>query len=216
MTGGYVDDAFTHSFILNTTYDMLIAVDRGLMFFERKNLSPHYIVGDFDSVSKEVLDKYRNMGGNEVKSFCPEKDETDTELAILLALNKGCKTLYLLGATGSRLDHMLGNIQLLGFGLRNKAECYLIDPNNKLRLIDGRTVIKREEQFGDYISLIPYTPVVKGITLTGLKYPLNDYTMSGFYLEGAKTISGVSNEMIDDEAVIELKEGILVLIEAKE
>lgn len=216
ITGGHLDDGFTYGFIKNTNYDMLIAVDRGLLFFDKRKMNPDYIVGDFDSIPQSVLDKFKRSGKSSIQAYSPQKDETDTELAMLLALQKGCDTIYLLGATGNRLDHVLGNIELLGFALKQEIECFLIDPNNRIRLIKDRTVLKKTEQFGDYVSLLPYTPIVEGIYLYGFKYLITDYTMSRFYLEDAKMLSGISNEITDDEAVIELKQGILMLIEARD
>ena len=65
-------------------------------------------------------------------------------------------------------------------------------------------------QFGKFVSLIPYTNVVKGLTLTGFKYPLDRYDLKGF------CSLGVSNEIIEDTAEIRVKSGIFVLIESRD
>ncbi|MFP3153645.1 thiamine diphosphokinase [Lachnospiraceae bacterium ZAX-1] len=216
ITGGSIDDKFTLDFIDKTPYDILIAVDKGLLFFEGKQLNPHYIIGDFDSVPKKILDKYRKNPHVEIQEYQPQKDETDTELAVMLALLKGCKNIFLLGATGTRLDHVMGNIELLGLGFKHQAECVILDPYNKIRLIKERMIIKADEQFGDYVSLIPYTQTVTGLTLEGFLYPLKDYTMNSFYMEDRNTISAVSNVIVAQEGIISFKEGILLVIEAKD
>ena len=66
------------------------------------------------------------------------KDDTDTELAIKRALAMNCSHITLLGATGGRLDHMIGNIHLL-FPCLQKSAAYaeIVDPQNRLYLIDG-------------------------------------------------------------------------------
>ena len=237
VTGGFIDDEFTLDYVRKEVYDVTFAVDKGLMFFDRNKMTPDYIVGDFDSVEEATLQEYEAAGtahagkrplpdfGNsmdvagsepEIIRLNPMKDDTDTEHALVMALEMGAEKIDIFGATGTRLDHVLGNLQLLGFCLRRQVECRMIDPWNRIRLIDRETVLNRESQFGRYVSLIPYTPRVTGLTLTGFVYPLTDYTMSSFYVEGADTISGVSNEIAENTARISLKEGILVVVESRD
>lgn len=224
VAGGFVDDEFTLNYIREQKFDRLYAVDSGLEFFCRNHVKPDYVVGDFDSVDLEVLEacqKAWKWGISEDEGVVwefldPVKDDTDTEHALGMALDAGCEEIHFLGATGSRLDHVLGNIQLLGLCLRAGVRGYLVDGHNRLRLIDGGTRLSRERQFGSYVSLIPYTPQVTGLTLTGFKYPLTDHTMSCFYLKDAAPVSGISNEILGEEGRISLKSGILVLVEARD
>lgn len=246
-------------------YEIVAAVDHGLEFFYENHLIPDYVIGDFDSVQKPVLEFFRkisvdgeqrpkeridvaqkskeridggqrpeasleqkpeeNAGQNLEESvgqkpkfigLNPVKDDTDTEHALRLLLELGCKTVHMFGCTGSRLDHVLGNIQLLGYGLRAGAECEILDAHNRIRLIRQETLLKRQEQFGTYVSLIPYTPQVTGLTLEGFAYPLKDFTMSCFYREDAAPVSGISNEITGEQARISWKEGILVLVESRD
>ena len=146
----------------------------------------------------------------------PMKDDTDTEHALHMALDMDCDSIHIFGGTGTRLDHVLGNLQLLGYALRRQAECMMLDPCNRIRLIDRETVLEKEKQFGTYISLIPYTPQVTGLTLEGFLYPLKHHTMSSFYLKDAAPISGVSNEIVAEQARISMDEGILVLVESRD
>ncbi len=233
VTGGFIEDGFTFDYIKKEKYDVTLAVDHGLEFFSRTGLMPDYIVGDFDSVDEAVLERYveqsRELTGSEAEEpnsatrkkpqvirLNPMKDDTDTQHALNMALDMDCDCIHIFGGTGSRLDHVLGNLQLLGYALRCRVECMLIDPHNRIRLIDKEIVLKKQEQFGKYVSLIPYTPQVTGLTLEGFQYPLENYTMSSFYVEGATPISGVSNEIVEDEARISLESGILVLVEARD
>ena len=95
----------------------------------------------------------------------PEKDDTDTELALKRAMAMGAGEIVILGATGGRLDHMIGNIQLLYPCLQKGIRASIIDPQNRLYLIDGETVFRRHEVWGTYISFLPLTQEVTGITL---------------------------------------------------
>ena len=98
----------------------------------------------------------------------PQKDDTDTEFALRLAISMGAECITVLGGTGSRLDHVLGNIELLGIGLELGVEIELLDANNRIRMTDHGMVLKKEEQFGKYVSLIPYTAQVEHLYLAGL------------------------------------------------
>lgn len=221
VAGGWVDDAFALNFIKEEKPDLLFAVDRGLEFFVRNGLRADYVIGDFDSVTEDLTESQAARNACLIR-LNPIKDDTDTGHALVTALELGCDEIFLLGATGTRLDHVLGNLQLLGLALRHHAACMMVDPHNRIRLLAAEMTqpdgfrIRNEEQFGTYLSLIPLTPRVSHLTITGMKYPLSDYTMESFYLEGAPFISGVSNEITEPEAVIRFEEGILVLVEARD
>ena len=140
----------------------------------------------------------------------PIKDDTDTEFAIRKAISMGAKRITLLGAIGTRLDHVLGNVELLGIGLSEHVQIEMLDTNNRIRMINTGITIGKEEQFGTYVSLIPYTAEVKGLTLTGFKYPLDHYTLKGF------CSIGVSNEITAEKATITFEDGILIVIESRD
>lgn len=187
---------------------MIMAADSGMDFLYRNHLTPDIIVGDFDSVDHDALDFFREDKRIEFCRLDPVKDDTDTEYAIRDALSRGITQLTIIGGTGSRLDHVLGNISLLGIGLEENVEIELVDEHNRVRMIDKPLSIRRDEQFGRFVSLIPYTGNVEHVTLTGFKYTLDDYTMGGF------NSLGVSNEIKEEVAHIEFSSGILLVIES--
>ena len=125
------------------------------------------------------------------------------------ALELGSTEIVILGGTGSRVDHVLGNIQSMMLAKKKGVLCELLDEHNRIRLIDEETVIAREEQYGDYVSLIPLTTEVTGVTLTGFKYPLRDHTFTSTGSAGL----GVSNEILAAEGRIQMKTGVFILIE---
>ena len=210
VVGGSINDSFALEYIKNEMPFYSIAADSGMNFFYRNDLIPDLIVGDFDSASKEALEFFKTKESIAWEKLNPVKDDTDTEFAIRKALAMGAEKITLLGATGTRLDHMLGNIELLGIGLQANVPIQIIDDKNKVRMINSGIRIKKEKQFGKYVSLIPYTSEVKGLTLTGFKYPLDKYDLKGF------CSLGVSNEIVDLEAEISFESGILIVIEAKD
>lgn len=211
ITGGSIEDAFALSFLKENPCDLTIAADSGMEFFYRNGLVPDEIVGDFDSVTAGVLEFFReNNPQIKIRKFQPEKDETDTELALRTAINAGCKKIWLLGAIGTRLDHVLGNIHLLGMAMEQDCECIILDSCNRIRMLQHGMKILREEQYGDYISLFPFTPTVKGLTLRGFKYPLEKYELQCYHS------LGVSNEISQEEAEISFEEGILLMVESRD
>ena len=89
--------------------ELIIGVDKGCNYLYDLNITPQYIVGDFDSSKAEVIKKLENLGAVKYKYNC-EKDFTDSEEAFELAISKKASEIYFLGSTGKRLDHTLGNL----------------------------------------------------------------------------------------------------------
>lgn len=210
VSGGKIEDFFVTKWITEQKPDEIIAVDSGMEYFRRTGRKPDLILGDFDSVSEETFAYFEKQEGITWKRLNPVKDDTDTEFAIRYAIEEGAEQIVLLGATGSRLDHVLGNIELLGIGLDTGVEIFIVDTHNRIRMIKSGIQLKKEEQFGKYVSLIPYSSEVRHLYLKGFKYPLEDAVLKGF------CSLGVSNEITADVAEISFEEGILLVVESKD
>lgn len=224
ITGGKFDLDFARKYLKKRTekhavmkdveqssaFTRVIAVDGGLAAADALGVVPDYIVGDFDTIDPAYLEKYRQYPFIVWDAHKPEKNETDTELARSRALTLGCSEIVFLGATGGRLDHMLGNLHTLYACMQNGIEAAIIDPQNRLRLIDGRTELRKEEQWGKYVSFLPYTEEVTDICLSGFKYPLDHKTIR----RGEEVGLCVSNEIVSDTAVIDFTDGVLVCVES--
>ncbi len=209
ITGGQVDEAFLQDRIEKEAYSMLIAADHGLLAADRLKLSLDYIVGDFDSVPEQVLARYREAS-TPIKTFPTEKDKTDTQIAIELALMHNPSVLDLIGATGSRLDHTLANLHLLLLPMQLNVSASILDKNNRIYLKQESFTLLKNQQFGDYISFLPFAGNVDGITLTGFKYPLNNITLT------AGSSLAISNEIVTEEARVEFTKGILAVFETRD
>ena len=203
VTGGNLKKDFFHEIYLNNKFDYIIASDKGLEVLDKCNVKPNYIIGDFDSLNKEILKKYVNDNKIKIIKLNPEKDYTDTHMALKLAIEINSTNITIIGGVGTRIDHTLANIHILKESLDNNIECKIEDNKNKIQLINRKTILELDENYR-YISLIPLTTMAKGVTLTGFKYPLSNAT-----LEAGHSI-GVSNEQIEKRAEINLKEGILI------
>lgn len=212
VSGGYLEPEFACDYIKKHPCELIIAVDSGMEFFYEQGLIPDYIVGDFDSVKHEILHYFQSLEQKKpvILQFQPEKDETDTELAMRTAIEKGTKMIHLLGATGSRVDHMMGNIHLLGAAMKRGVACWMVDKHNRIRMIEDGIILKQQVQYGNYVSLFPFTPQVCGLTLTGFKYPLDHYTLECYHS------LGVSNEIVEEKAEISFDEGVLLVIESRD
>lgn len=114
-----------------------------------------------------------------------------------------------LGATGSRIDHVLGNISLLGIGLESGTDICIIDTNNRIRMADKPVTIEKSAQYGRFVSLIAVTDDNE-VSLKGFKYPVTDYSFDRF------TSLGISNEIVDDQAVVDIHRGKFIIIESKD
>lgn len=207
ITGGKAEDDFIATLIKKEQYSMIIAADSGLMAADRLNLPLDFIVGDFDSVKGSILQKYKETS-TPIETFPTEKDKTDTQIAIELALMHNPSAIDIVGATGSRIDHVLANIHLLLLPMQLGISAAILDPNNKIYLKKESFQIQKSKQYGSFVSLLPFTDKVSGLTLKGFKYPLDHITLC----EGSSL--GISNEIKEEVALVELLEGILLVIEA--
>ena len=162
--------------------------------------------GDFDSVNKNILSKYKEL--TNIHKFNSEKDYTDTDIAIKLAVELDATEIIIIGGIGTRLDHTIANVQSMRTAIKNNIKCKMIDQNNEIMLINKKTRIDASRY--SYISILPLTTEVTGITLKGFKYLLDNKT-----LKTGESI-GVSNEQIEKYGIIELKQGILIVIKARD
>lgn len=209
ISGGRLDVQFAFDFIKREQPEILITADKGLAFCEETGVVPTQIVGDFDTLGVSLLPKYEAMGVP-VRKYDPVKDYTDTEIAVRLGMELGAEKLTILGASeGNRLDHLFGNVLTMMAPAQAGVECYMTDAHNRVRILTKPLEIKKEEQYGKYISFVPLTTDVHGVTLTGFKYPLWDYR---FNVETSGSL-GISNELIEDVGKIEFRSGILLMLE---
>ncbi len=177
--------------------DWILAADGGLRHTERLGLTPDGILGDFDSLGYVPT-------GSQV--FPVEKDDTDLMLAARRGLQEGFRRFLCYGAVdGPRLDHMVAAFQTLQFLADRGAEAYLVGKNSLITVVkNGRLDFPVVPE--GIVSVFCMGPDAKGVTLTGLQYPLEHGTLqSGFPL-------GVSNHFIGKPARIEVADGSLLVL----
>ncbi|MFS0782350.1 thiamine diphosphokinase [Bacillus sp. 1P06AnD] len=186
-----------------------VGVDRGISSMLAQGIEPDIIFGDFDSIYDRDLafiqEKHPAMF-----QFPPEKDDTDLGLAFHWAMEQKPDIIRIFGNTGGRMDHAFGGVQLL-VGKKTLEQ----SPNTKVFIIDrynciyavpaGSYSIKNEKPY-TYISFLPMTPEVKGITLEGFKYPLANKDI------GFGSTLCISNELIKENGTFSFASGILLVI----
>ena len=177
ISGGTINTSFALQTLKEVQPDYIIGVDKGLEFLYQNQIVPSHIVGDFDSANPEIVSYYKEHTTVPIRKFNPVKDASDTEIAVRLALELKVKELWILGGTGTRIDHVLANIQVLKIPYDAGVKAYIVDVCNKISLIGKETCLKKEDAFGPYFSVFPLGGIVEHFSLEGAKYPLCDHTL---------------------------------------
>lgn len=188
--------------------DFIIGADRGALFLVDHQLTPDLAIGDFDSVTADELERIQINSKQFTSCDAIDKDLTDTELAYDLAIERQPEEILILGATGTRFDHTLANIQMMTKGLQHQIKTIIRDNNNLITLTGSSCTIS--ESGYSYVSLLSLTPEVTGITLEGFMYPLDHATLKmGHSL-------AVSNKLIEPTGTVHIESGLLLIIQSKD
>jgi thiamine pyrophosphokinase len=187
--------------------DFILAVDGGLRHLKACGRAPDLLIGDLDSVDPVEVTHLENLGV-EVKRFPVDKDETDLELAMLEAVDRGFDNLVMAGVLGGRLDHTLTNLNLLMLPELTGRSVVIESGAEEVFLIRQAAPILGAP--GDLVSLIPLKADVNGVTTTGLRYPLKYETLK------LVRSRGVSNVMLANEASVDLESGILLCVHTRQ
>jgi len=182
--------------------DILVGVDGGLKHIEALNKIPDLLIGDFDSIGSP-------FPACEAISYPAVKDETDLFLAAREAVKRGFTSFLLLGAMGGRLDHTLANLSLLNELTEQGCSAVMADEQNAVMvLIPGTYPLEQ----GGYTkcSILPFGEICEGVTIKGVKYPLEHKTLKNTFP------LGVSNEIIEKGAFLRFTAGRIILIHTKD
>lgn len=190
--------------------EWVIGVDGGAARLLQAGVTPDLVVGDFDTAGVEMLPQLTQLGIR-VKKLPREKALTDTQYAVEQALLLRPTSIQILGALGgARFDHALGNLFLLE-RIRSVGVSGIIrSVKNRLRLLIGREETVITSSCFRFVSLLPLSEQVRGVTLTGFRYPLCQATLSR-----GDTL-GVSNELTNPKGKIEIAAGKLLVIESSD
>ena len=185
--------------------DLVIAADAGYLTAKKMGVTPDILLGDFDTLGEENI-----PDGIECLRVPAEKNDTDTQLAVQVAIERGVWEIVIIGGLSGRLDHTLSTLAILEDLWERKAGriyATLTDGKNRVRFVRSSGVILPRSQYR-FFSLIAADETVKGITLDGCKYPLKNGRIS------RRNQWAVSNEIVGNCALIEIRRGGAWVIES--
>lgn len=196
-----------HELTPTISYDYVIACDKGAAYAKRLGIIPDVILGDFDSYEGAIPDA---NSVTEVLTYPIEKDDTDTMLAIKLALSKGFNHVIIICALGKRMDHLYANIQSLTYIATHDGIGEIISDSEHLRTFTEREgELKIGPKNGYSLSLFSLSDKCEGVTIKGAKYNTDSITFTNDFPLGH------GNSVVTKEAVISIKSGVLLIIESK-
>lgn len=215
VAGGQLTLPFLQSQIQKKN-QTIIAVDRGAVACASIHVRPHIIVGDFDSIDVSMRQSIEDweQKGSTVLSLNPIKDDTDTEYALGYALDEGAHAPFnhitIIGMSGGRIDHLLGNITILGLAIGKQCTVTLLDEYNRIYIAEKSFECKKNEQYGTYVSFFSFGQPVECLSLEGFRYSLLNHTLTGYHN------LCLSNEIVADTAKVIFNNGILLVVESKD
>lgn len=198
----------------DATVGLVVAADGGARHAATLGLTLDAWVGDGDSLDADGLTALR-ASGVPMLLASPDKDESDTELAVREAIARGADGVVIVGGLGgNRIDHALANIGLLAMTELLDRAAALLDARSRITLVrapgaDGAPVFRPlPGRVGDLVSLLPLGDGANGITTAGLTYSLSDEPLP------AGPARGLSNVRAASDASVTLRSGLLLIVES--
>ena len=189
---------FTKRDFAPKTGDLIIAADGGLVPLREMGVTPHLLLGDFDSLGPVPGDL---PPATERLTFPVEKDDTDTGLALREGLRRGYRRFALYGCGGGRLDHLFANMQSMACAAKQGAFLCLTDPEYDLYCIHNGELVLPPRPAGTLASVLCHGDKAEGVTISGLQYSLKNETLTSDYPVG------VSNHYTGETAKVSVENG---------
>lgn len=211
VAGGPKKEVVLDDFLFAHEELYFVGADHGAIVLLEEGITPHAAVGDFDSLTKEEWARIQQSIPN-IEDYQAEKNETDTELAILKALEMNPKQIFITGVTGGRLDHYESNLHIV-YRLQKKhptIPMYIINKTNCLQFLFAGEHKLKDKPFYKYLSFYPFAGNVENMTLRGVRYETTNLCMpigSGRF---------TSNEIVSEHATVAFTEGCCLMIRSKD
>ena len=206
ISNGIIED-YEELKILIKQSNMVVCADGGGQHAYDIGMLPNVIIGDFDSINPTILNYFKE-NNIKIHTYPCDKNETDTQLAVQYAVDNGAKEIILVGCVGTRFDHTFANVSLLIWLMKRGIRGVIINKNNEINVIDR--YIELYGSIGEKVSLLAITPMITGIHTKGLKYALEDGELS------FDNPRGISNELIATKAEVVIRDGMMLVIKAKD
>ena len=187
--------------------DFVIAADSGYLTAKRLGVKPDLLLGDLDSLDRSQLSPHE-LDEMQKIIVSPIKDDTDTQLAADTAIARGADEIFIVGGLGGRLDHTLSSVFLLEYLAETGITCTMTDGQRFVRILRGGQTLTVKKSGRKYLSLVSLTDECRGVTISGVYYPLEKADLTRKYSWA------VSNEITAEAAEISLDAGVMLVIEA--
>lgn len=185
--------------------DFVIAADGGLRHSARLGIRADLLVGDLDSAPPDLVTVAAHAG-TEVVDFPEEKDETDLELALTIAVERGATSVNVLGLFGGRVDHEIANLALIAAPRWSAAGCRLWADDGHRSVWVVHDELRLRLPPGTTLSLVPWGADALGVHSSGVRWPLDGATLP------AGTPRGVSNVAVGSVQYVSVDDGLLLVV----
>jgi thiamine pyrophosphokinase len=205
FANGIINPATPVRTMINSS-ELIIAADGGARHCLTLDLTPNVIIGDFDSLSPEEINRFQDTGVELIRHPV-HKDHTDLELALEHAAARGADEITILGGLGGRLDQSAASLLLLASPEWQKTPIRLVDGRQSALVLRGEGSLTLQGHVGDIVSLLAMAGDAKGISTRGLEYPLRKEDLA------IGSSHGVSNTLLSETAEVHLEEGLLLVVQ---
>lgn len=201
-TGGviYPDNITEHP----KSDDLCIAADSGYHNAKRLGERVDILIGDLDSIGQLPTD-----ADMEIQQVPAEKDLTDTQVALEIAVGRGADDIIIVGGLSGRLDHTLSTLAILEDMNERHLHGYITDGQSRAHFIRSTSTLIARSAY-KYLSVLAADEVVKGVSIEGGKYPLKNHTLK------RRVQFAVSNEITGNVALISVRKGGVYIIESRD
>lgn len=187
--------------------DLVIAADGGAAWLDRLGRRPDVLVGDMDSAEPEHVERLE-AAGTRIERHAADKEASDTELAVNVAIRDGATEVVLLGAIGGdRLDHELANLLLLADPALAGLDARAVHGRTTVRVLHGGSAMAMTGRPGDLVSLLPIGGDAADVTTDGLRWALDRAPLR------MGRSRGLSNEVTAAPASVRIEHGTLLVVE---
>lgn len=198
FSGAYIEN---YDYLSEINFDdyLIICADSGYKHAKRLNIVPDVILGDNDSYVNKYPDDIKNL------VYPPEKDFTDTNIAIDYAINHNAEEILIIGGLGGRIDHEFSHFCLMNYALDKDVKLKLINDTNEIWMEKNSFTLKKSKR--KYVSFFPYAGDVLNFSIKGLKYETANMHMV------PNRVQASSNEFSDSNtAFVTFDSGIVIVM----
>ncbi len=185
--------------------DLVIAADSGYLNARALGARVDILVGDLDSLGGASV-----LEGIELVKLDCEKDFTDTQVAVELAIERGCDDIVIVGGIGTRFDHSLSTAGILGDMKARGVHAYVTNGYNRIRYLENDSLLVPKTSGYKYLSVVAIDKMCKGVSVDGCKYPLKNAKIS------RNNQFAVSNEIEGNIALVSVRKGAVLIIESRD